>query len=130
MYTREPFLKRLFDWERISVTSWCSNICCMGRWAEFFDIMMILYVLEHPFIVVSNNTHGFNVNDIRQHLDYVMRMHYNRLIRANELANVQTFLNHTMQVQQNLSRNEMIYFTAILVATHWLEFQNLIILDT
>ena len=56
------------------------------------------------------NLHGFVINHSRMDLDYVMRNHYNRLIRANEITDAQNFFNHTMQVKYNLSRNEVIYF--------------------
>ena len=39
-----------------------------------------------------------------------MRNHYNRLIRVNELTDAQNLLNHSMQVDHNISRNKPIYF--------------------
>ena len=71
---------------------------------------MMTYVLEYPFVVVSNNLHGFMINHTSVDLNYVMRNHYNRLIKANELTDAQNFLNHSMQVDHNISRNEPIYF--------------------
>ena len=35
LYNQGSFLRRLFEWERISLTMWCSNIACMGRWTDF-----------------------------------------------------------------------------------------------
>ena len=69
LYNQGSFLRRLFEWERISLTMWCSNITCMGRWAIFFDTMMMTYVLEYPFVVVSNNLHGFMINHTRVNLN-------------------------------------------------------------
>ena len=72
LYNQDPFLQALFTVERINVTRWCANISCMNRWANFTDVIIFTYVLKYSMITVSNNIHGFNINDTRLNLNYVM----------------------------------------------------------
>ena len=92
LYNQDPFLQALFAFESIDVNRWCANIACMNRWADFIDMIIFTYIIKNSVVVVSNNLHGFNIEDTKTNLNYVMRLHYSRMIRANQLTRAQNFM--------------------------------------
>ena len=58
-YDNDPYLKKLFQSERLEVSSWYLSHSKMGQWATHFERMILSYLLRYEVYTVGNYMHGF-----------------------------------------------------------------------
>ena len=58
-YDNDPYLKKMFQYERLEVNSWYLLHSKMGQWATHFERLLFSYLLIYEVYTVGNYMCGF-----------------------------------------------------------------------